>query len=272
LHYFCGRRGWAAEGASDRDLTWPEGNGRLAELMRASVAGQIATANPVFKVGADADGAVVDHYDITAARSVRSRAAVAILALPSHVVQRVAPGLLPDAAYPQTPWVVANITVTRKPRGPGVPLAWDNVSAGSDSLGYVVATHQSSSAGDGPTVLTWYLPLSTLAPATARQLLASRDLAGWQRLVADDLLAMNPDLDGAITRIDVWRWPHAMPVPQPGFLSHPVRVAAARLTPPLLVAHSDISGLSLFEEAHHRGVLAAEAAMRSVGHRFETLA
>jgi hypothetical protein len=42
--------------------------------------------------------------------------------------------------------------------------------------------------------------------------------------------------------------------------------------PPLMLAHSDIGGLSLFEEAHHAGVSAAEAAMRHLGHPFETLA
>jgi phytoene dehydrogenase-like protein len=272
LHYFAGRRGWAADGAGDRDLTWPEGNGRLVALMRARVADHVVTASPVFQAAPDGGSALVDRFDAASGRSIRARAAVAILALPAHVVHKVAPGLLPATPYPQAPWVVANISVSRKPRGPGVPPAWDNVSAGSESLGYVIATHQSSSAGDGPTVLTWYMPLSTLAPAVARQLIASRNLAAWQQLVAEDLLTMQPDLEGAITRIDVWRWPHAMPVPSPGFLDHPVRRAAAGLAPPLLVAHSDISGLSLFEEAHHRGVLAAEAAMRALGHRFEALA
>ena len=30
IHYFAGRRGWAADGAGDSVLTWPEGNDHLA--------------------------------------------------------------------------------------------------------------------------------------------------------------------------------------------------------------------------------------------------
>jgi hypothetical protein len=59
--------------------------------------------------------------------------------------------------------------------------------------------------------------------------------------------------------------------PVPGFLSDPVRRTAASSPPPILYAHSDLSGLSLFEEAHHRGIVAAEAAMAHVAHPFESL-
>ena len=82
---------------------------------------------------------------------------------------------------------------------------------------------------------------------------------------------MHPDLDGAIERIDIWRWGHAMIRPVPGFLADPVRTAAQQLAPPIFHAHSDISGLSLFEEAHYRGVTAAEAAMQTIGHNFTSL-
>jgi hypothetical protein len=78
-------------------------------------------------------------------------------------------------------------------------------------------------------------------------------------------MAMNPDLEGAIRRIDVWRWGHAMIRPAPGFMWGAARQAAARFVPPLFAAHSDLSGISIFEEAHYRGTLAAEAAMRHLG-------
>ena len=59
--------------------------------------------------------------------------------------------------------------------------------------------------------------------------------------------------------------------PTPGFLTDPARLAVQAAAPPLLHAHSDLSGLSLFEEAHYRGVFAAERAMTTLGHRFESL-
>lgn len=271
IHYFAARRGWAANGDGDRELTWPEGNARLAGLMAGRIRCAIRTGHTVFRVERNGDGVLVDSFDHARQRSTRIRARCAILAMPHFVSARLMPSQTPAGGFSYAPWIVANVSVSRQPRGKGVPLAWDNVSAGSDSLGYVVATHQSSGAGDGPTVLTWYMPLSRQSPQEARRIMLSRPLQAWQALVRDDLLTMNPDLAGAIERIDIWRWGHAMIRPVPGFLSDPVRRAVASSSPPILYAHSDLSGLSLFEEAHHRGIVAAEAAMAHVAHPFESL-
>ncbi|MGE3692975.1 MAG: NAD(P)-binding protein [Novosphingobium sp.] len=271
IHYFAGRRGWAANGDGDRELTWPEGNGRLATLMADAIRPHIRTGRSVFHLAPDGTGAAIDSFDDKAGHSVRTRAKAAILAMPHFVASRIAPGLGDAKAFSYAPWVVANVTVSRHPGGKGVPLAWDNVSTASESLGYVVATHQSQSTGSGPTVLTWYMPLSQQDPAAARKAMLTRPLADWQREVRDDLLALHPELSGAIERIDVWRWGHAMIRPTTGFIFGEARARALSVEPPLFHAHSDLSGLSLFEEAHYRGVLAAEAAMRHLGHAFETL-
>lgn len=271
IHYFASRRGWAADGDGGRELTWPEGNGRLVALMGDRLGDRIRPASTIFRVERDGDGVIVDRFDHRQGRSVRTRARAAIVAMPHFVASRVDPAAAPGASFTYAPWIVANVTVSRPPRGRGAALAWDNVSAGSESLGYVVAAHQTGAAAGGSRVLTWYLPLSREAPADARRILLRRSLRDWQRVVADDLLAMNPDLDGAIERIDIWRWGHAMIRPVPGFLSDPARAAAQRLVPPIFHAHSDVSGLSLFEEAHYRGVAAAEAAMQTIGHKFTSL-
>lgn len=271
IHYFAGRRGWAADGQGDRELTWPEGNSRLATLMADAIRPHIRSARSVFRVATEGDGASIDSFDHKAERSVRTTAKAAILAMPHFIATRVAPGLGDAKAFSYAPWVVANVTVSRRPGGKGVPLAWDNVSTASESLGYVVATHQSQSSGNGPTVLTWYMPLSSQEPGHARKIMLTRPLADWQQEVREDILAMHPELEGAIERIDVWRWGHAMVRPTTGFIFGEARARALAVEPPLFHAHSDLSGLSLFEEAHYRGVLAAEAAMRHLGHAHESL-
>lgn len=270
IHYFAGRRGWAARGDGDRELTWPEGNGRLAALMAKRSAGKIRSGHIVFGLRETAEGALIDSFDQQRGRSRRIRARAVILAMPDFVASRLHNGT-PKSGMSYAPWIVANVTVARRPGGKGTPLAWDNVSTASNSLGYVVATHQTSSEGDGPTVLTWYLPLSDMTTVRARRLLIERPLTEWQRIVRDDLLAMNPDLEGAILAIDIWRWGHAMIRPTPGFLTDPARIAATQARPPVFRAHSDLSGLSLFEEAHYRGVVAAEGAMRYLGHDYMSL-
>jgi hypothetical protein len=276
IHYFAGRRGWAADGAGDNELTWPEGNDRLAAAMAGRFRNRIHSGRIVHRVEREGEGdgarILVDSFDVAAGRTVRTRARAAILAMPHFVAGRVAPGeVQPSTAFTYAPWIVANVTVDRLPEGRGTPIAWDNVSSTSDSLGYVVATHQGPAAISAGSVLTWYMPLSRMAPAEARRMMLERPVEEWQQEVEDDLLAMHPDLAGAIRRIDVWRWGHAMIRPTPGFIWGEGRAAAAQAAPPLFLAHSDLSGLSLFEEAHYRGTAAAEAAMSHLGHAHESL-
>ena len=271
IHYFAGRRGWAADGAGDSLLTWPEGNDRLVRLMAAAFRDRISTARIVHRVARDGDHVLVDSFDAAAGRTTRTRARAAILAMPHFIAERVAAGdVRPGPAFTYAPWLVANVTLDRPPQGRGAALAWDNVSATGNSLGYVVATHQGPAAVASGTVLTWYLPLSNIAPADGRRLLMERPVEQWQLQVAGELLEMHPELEGAIRRIDVWRWAHAMVRPVPGLIWDAAREAAL-VEPPLFLAHSDLSGLSLFEEAHYRGVAAAEGAMRHLGHPHETL-
>ncbi len=268
LHYFAARRGWAAGGDGDRELTWPEGNAHLARRMAGRIAPQIGKGQAVVRVVRDGDAVVVDAYDATAGHTRRWRADAVVLAMPDFVARHVAPDFAPARGISHAPWVVANVAVSRMPWGAGVPLAWDNVSASSASLGYVVATHQSRSAPDGAGVLTWYQALSQGDPAAVRRDMLARSLPEWQRMVADDLLAMNPELQGAIERIDVWLWGHAMVRPTVGLRAHLASLAAQ--TGPVFRAHSDLAGLSLFEEAHYQGVLAAERALAHVGRAVES--
>lgn len=262
IHYFAGRRGAAANCDGHAVLTWPAGNGHLANRMAQRLRHHLMPGMVVGSVDRAGDRVVITAIDAQRQRRVEVRAQKAIIAAPRFVASRIVPDWQGgDAGFSYAPWVVANVSVSRLPAGPGAALAWDNVSATSDSLGYVVATHQVPRGLPGASVLTWYQPLSAMAPADARALLLRRSLAEWQAMVRDDLLAMNPDLEGAITRIDVWRWGHAMARPTPGFIWGPQRQAAARLDGPILGANSDLSGIPVFEEAHDRGTAAALAAL-----------
>ena len=263
IHYWAGRRGAAANCDGDAVLTWPGGNGHLTELMAARLRPHITPATTAFHLVRDQDRVRIHAFDATNGISKVIVADSVILATPHFITARLLGQ--PAPAWDYAPWLVANVTVDRPPAGPGASLAWDNVSWTSRSLGYVVADHQSLASTPGPTVLTWYYPLSEEAPATARKRLLSSTIEDWQRLVRDDLLATNPDLDGAIRRIDIWRWGHAMARPVPGYFWSGVRDAAAKPLPPLYFAHADLSGLSLFEEANYRGTKAAEDAMTHLG-------
>ncbi len=254
IHYFAARSG--------RDdspvLTWPEGNGFLVRQLRRRVPGAISTGTLAWRVQQDADGVAVDTYDPATRQSRRIIARAAILATPRFVADRLL-GKAGEVRFSYAPWMVANVTLDRPPAGPGAALAWDNVIYDSPSLGYVVANHQSLERVRRATVLTYYWPLCDQPPASARSTALRRSLPDWQALVLGELLEVHPDLDGAVRSIDVRVWGHGMVRPEPGTMWGPARSAACTQTPPVFFAHSDMSGLSLFEEANYRGVLAADA-------------
>ncbi|MBK5297375.1 MAG: hypothetical protein JJE40_09465 [Vicinamibacteria bacterium] len=82
--------------------------------------------------------------------------------------------------------------------------------------------------------------------------------------ILDDLSRAHPDIRDCVSRIDICRMGHAMIRPTPGFLSSSARRQLRAHGEQLFFAHSDVSGLSLFEEAQFRGVTAADRALSSL--------
>jgi hypothetical protein len=99
-----------------------------------------------------------------------------------------------------------------------------------------------------------------MSPANGRRSLLA---LGWSDCVEGilaDLERAHPDIRDCVARIDVMRMGHAMVRPTVGFLRATADLAS--LAPGgLFLANSDVSGLSLFEEAQYRGVTAARAAL-----------
>ena len=267
-HYFCSRP------ADAQYLTWPEGNGRIVRHFMADLTPRVRTGMLVYRLrtGLDAGGdpvpgggVEVDALDTRTETAVRFRARHAIYALPRFTASRVIEGYPPpgeDAgAFTYSPWMVANLTVDRLPHG----AAWDNVLRDSPSVGYVVATHQNLRVAPGPSVLTYYLPLTPPNPEIARAWMLERTWDEWVGLIFADLSRAHPDIESLVSHVDVMLWGHAMIRPVPGFLWGAARRAGERHGA-IRFAHSDMSGLSLFEEAQYHGVRAAEAVLREMPH------
>jgi hypothetical protein len=165
------------------------------------------------------------------------------------------PGYLDSMGY--APWMVANVSLRSLPKGEGSPLSWDNVSFYSDSLGYIVATHQELNPFPKATVITYYLPLSHLDPKAARKQALGKTQAEWSDMIVADLKKIHPGIEDQIENIDVWIWGHGMIYPGPGFIWGGQREALSASIGNIHFAHSDMSGISIFEEAQYRGVLSA---------------
>jgi glycine/D-amino acid oxidase-like deaminating enzyme len=244
-------------------VTWPEGNGALVAHLEKAAAPRVRTGIVVTDVVPGPSGVEVHAWDEARREAFALEAAHAIFALPQLLAGRlIAPWReRPPAhlgAFEYSPWVVANLTLRARPVERGFSLAWDNVLHDSRSLGYVVATHQSG-RDHGPTVWTWYLPLTDAAPRAAREVLFSAGWKHWAEVVMADLRRAHPDIESLVERLDVWRWGHAMIRPVPGLLRSGTLGAARAPLGRLHFAHTDLSGMALFEEAQAWGVRAAEA-------------
>lgn len=267
LHYFASRgNGRQVPDKYETVLTWPEGNGFLVRGLSRGIEKTIQTGQLVHNVAPFQDGVRVSTLDIKGG-GLEISAQRAIFAGPRFVACRVVNGLavhLGPSPLEYTPWVVANITLSRLPTGPGFPLAWDNVSRGSRSLGYVVANHQNLCGARQSGIVTWYKPLDHLSPSKAREEAHSKNHKDWVSEVLEDLERSHPGISGDVQSIDVWVWGHAMPLPAPGFIWGEARRSMLKPFGTVHFAHSDMSGISIFEEAQFRGVEAAKAVLESL--------
>jgi hypothetical protein len=263
VHYHAARDADPEYG--DVVLTWPEGNGWLTQRLAEPVTERIRLGHLALNVEPAGDRVAVDAWDAGASRVVRLLAREVVLACPVFVAARLyrpwrerPPAFA--SAFRSTPWLVANLHLDRPPGGAGgAPLAWDNVLFEGAGLGYVVATHQAlRRREDGPTVLTYYRPYAGAEVGAARRALLAASWASLRDDVLRDLARAHPELSREVRRLDVMRYGHGMVRPAPGFVCGPALAAAATaLAGPVHLAHADLSGFSLFEEAFEWGTLAA---------------
>jgi hypothetical protein len=270
LHYFCSRDGAAANADRSAVLTWPQGLAALADRLQTASGLKPWEGALVARLQAMHDGVeallVVPHGGSW--RSVRVTARHAIAAMPlfvlKHVLvdaQRYGFDLSRDVPV-YAPWLVSNFVLHDFPEEqPGAALAWDNVVYREPGLGYVVSTHQDiRMSRPERTAFTAYYALSDRAPDDARRWLDRASSSELAEVAARDLrLAYGWRLPFCIDRVAITVRAHAMAVPGPGFLSSPGRLALRNSRGPLYFAHSDLSGLSLFEEASWWGYRAAHS-------------
>lgn len=252
-HYFAAR---APE--EEGPLTWPEGNAFLVQHLVRRGGDRIITGAPTYSVTAKGSRWLVRTPTLDV------ECDVVIWAAPLFVLPRVMPAVTPPVATPYSPWIVANIVLDKRPVEHGAPLAWDNVIYGSRSLGYVNATHQYLGRPGPDTVWTWYHAIVDRPATAARSWMQQRPWGEWRDEILADLARAHPDIAECVTRIDIRRWGHAMARPVPGLLTRNRTLANWRPAPRTFLAHADLSGFSVFEEAQWHGVQAAESAAKVV--------
>ena len=270
IFYFCARV-LKPHVESQSLITWPEGNGRLVNHLYDKTKPQIQLDRAAIELIPTPTGCDLITLDKqgTTARGYRARHV--IFAAPQFMARYL---LRPYRENPPAhiaefqfgSWMVANLTLKDRPKQNtqrDFPLAWDNVLYESESLGYVVATHQQG-IDRGPTVFTYYYPLCDANARAARTRLLETEWRGWADVALTDLSRAHPDIRNLTERLDVMRWGHAMIRPRTGFMWDAARRDAAKPFRSIHFAHSELSGVALFEEAFDHGLRAADEVLSSI--------
>ena len=259
IHYFAAR----AEDDS-RILTWPEGNAWITRRLAARLAPWLRTGSAVRRIREQGRRLEVATDQVT------YECQAVVFAAPTFLAPYLMPTLAQDLpaldGFVYSPWYTANLVIDQDPASNGAGAAWENVIYNSPGLGYVVATHQTVAGSGAPTVWTYYRALARQDPRVARHALLS---VGWNDRKEDvlrDTETAHPDIRDCVARLDIMRFGHGMVRPVPGFLGSSARRRLCVMEGPVQLANSDLSGISIFEEALYRGVRAAERTLGRLGY------
>lgn len=257
LHYFSAR-------SDAHNLVWPEGNGFIAEYLHKQVFTKIAGGMALRKVEKEPAGY---RLYFTNHREKRQDAVVArnvIFAAPKFILPYVYPAVsfaykVAAAQMVYSPWLTVNLLVNQFAQ---LEPAWDNVTFGSKSLGYVVAEHQRSGKLPHARTLTFFHAFDHDDTLQSRRRMLAMSPTDIAEFALAELRKPHPEIDKQVEDIGAYRWAHAMVRPVPGFLAARTKFDHTTIDRNFYAAHSDISGMSNFEEAQFNGV---EAARRVLG-------
>lgn len=268
IHYFACHKGGGANAPSDAVLTWPEGNGWLVKQLKTASTSRTESKCLVHSVGLSDNAVVIDYFDAKENATKQIIANKVIVATPQFINQRIlAPSVeraMPYPLFQYAPWMVGTLTLSGELNNKrGEQLSWDNVIYGSSSLGYVNANHQDVAVRANKRVVSFYQPLVGDNLQQERQLAYSRTYQQWYDLILKDLQRPHPEIEKQLESLDIWIWGHGMIRPSVGFITSAARQQAIQsVKNRIFFAHSDLSGISIFEEAFYHGVRAAKEVVR----------
>ncbi|MEZ5428685.1 MAG: FAD-dependent oxidoreductase [Pyrinomonadaceae bacterium] len=268
LFYFCSRV--PRSGAESQSfITFPEGNGRFVNFLFDKVKEKVRPSHIAVEIIPNEKGVDIICLNAQTKELRGIRAEKAVFAAPVFTARYLIRDFRANppahlGEFDHNAWFVANLFLRDRPR-PRVerdfPLAWDNVLYESPGLGYVVATHQKG-IDYGPSVFTYYYPMLS---ADGRAKLFGLDWRELSDVCLSDLERAHPEIRNLTERIDIMRWGHAMISPRTGFLWSGAREKAREPFRNIHFAHSDLSGIALFEEAFYHGLRAAREILPLVG-------
>lgn len=256
IHYFAARKHDATSDKVENVLTWAEGNARLAAHLKQYVDGKTLKRHLAHNITIQNDKVVTRVYSDETKETIEILADKVILATPQFVNQYLLKDRKPIAqAFHYAPWLLATLVVRELSDNYSYPLCWDNVIYGAEGLGYIYDQHQSLQQLQSRKVITYYYSFSASDSGKSRREMYKKSKEFWKQMVIKDLKIAHPDIGDNIEEMEIHLLGHGMISPVPGFLFGKAKAAAKQpIENKIYFAHSDLSGISIFEEAFHQGI------------------
>ena len=119
--------------------------------------------------------------------------------------------------------------------------------------------HQNLNQNIGEKVITYYRSFSTENCKNARKELLKMNDEDLKKLVLNDLKIAHPLIEDFILEMEFHKIGHAMIAPVPNqIFGKESEKARESIEGKIFFAHTDLSGISIFEEAFHQGRNAAK--------------
>jgi phytoene dehydrogenase-like protein len=256
IHYFAARKQDATQDGKDNVLSWPEGNARLAHHLKRYAENKTLKNHLVYDVKTKNGKVIATVFDAEKKVTIEINADKVIMATPQFVNQY----LIKDRKtlsqnFHYAPWLLATLVVSDLRDNDSYPLCWDNVIYGSKGLGYIYDQHQSVQQVQSKKVITYYYSFSSSDVKKSRREVYAKKSEHWKQLVFDDLKLAHPNIESVTEEINIHLLGHGMISPVPNFiLGEAKKEAAKNIDNKIFFAHSDLSGISIFEEAFHQGI------------------
>lgn len=255
IHYFASRKHENVK-YDNTVLTWPEGNGRLVKHLKSYVESKVLTNNLVYDIKNNSNGVKAFVFDSKNNESVIFSAEKVIITAPQYIVKHLLSNRkIITEKFNYAPWFTATITLSDIPDNGSFPLSWDNVIYKAKGLGYVYNQHQNLEQIIEKKVITYYYSFSSNDINKDRKQLLKNPVEYWKKIVITDLEIAHPGIEKYIIDIEIHRIGHGMISPVPNFIKgSEIKEASKSLEDKIFFAHSDLSGISIFEEAFHQGI------------------
>lgn len=255
IHYFAARK-HDFKAYQNLVLTWQEGNQRLVNHLAKYAENKKLNQHLVYQINEQDDHVEILVYDQVRDVSKKIIAQKVISCVPQFINQYFFPARKElTKQFNYAPWLIATITLHKLPFADGAPLSWDNVIFEGKGLGYVFAQHQSVRQYQSPFVLSYFHSLEGEDLNLLRRKMYEMTDEEWKQLIIDDLSQAHYGIAEEIMSLAIFRRGHGMISPTKGFLfSEAKEKLSESIHDTIYFAHSDLSGISIFEEAFYQGI------------------